>query len=167
MEIKESTVAMEISKREKEIKGIWFFGLAGAGKTFAAQICSKLIEHSFIIDGDDVRKFVSFDLGYSESDREIQIKRVLGLAEIAIKNGRVPIVSTVTMSNEVSQRCNQLNFEIAHIIRPIDQLRKVRDIYKTEGNVVGIDIQQKEFDIKKIFNNGDEHFEGVVKSFVG
>ena len=156
-----------MEKRVKEIKGIWFFGLAGAGKTFAAQIYSKLIERSFIIDGDDVRKFVSFDLGYSESDREIQIKRVLGLAEIAIKNGRVPIVSTVTMSKEVSQRCNQLSFEIGHIIRPIDQLRKIRDIYKTERNVVGIDIQQKEFDVKKIHNNGDEHFEGVLKSFVG
>ena len=97
-------MVIEISKTKKKINGIWFFGLAGVGKTFATQICRNLIDRSFLIDGDEVRKFISFDLGYSESDREIQIKRVLGLAEIAIKNDRVPLVSTVTMSKEVSQR---------------------------------------------------------------
>ena len=142
-------MTIEISKRKKKITGIWFFGLAGVGKTFATQICRKLVDRSFLIDGDDVRKFISSDLGYSEADREIQIKRVLGLAEIAIKNGQVPVVSTVTMSEEVYQRCNQLSFEMAHIIRPMDQLRKIRDIYETEKNVVGLDIQQKKFDIQK------------------
>jgi adenylylsulfate kinase-like enzyme len=159
-------VVIEISKRKKKITGIWFFGLAGVGKTLASQICHSLIDRSFLIDGDDVRKFISFDLGYSESDREVQIKRVLGLAEISIKNDRVPVVSTVTMSKEVYQRCNQLSFEMAHIIRPIDQLRKVRDIYETEQNVVGVDIQQKDLGIEEIYNYGDPHFEGVIKRFV-
>lgn len=162
----ERKVVKQSSKSKKKITGIWFFGLAGAGKTFASQICGKLINRSFLIDGDDVRKFVSFDLGYSEADRELQIKRVLGLAEIAIKNERVPVVSTVTMSEEIFQRCNQLCFEMAHIIRPLDQLREVRDIYETDRNVVGIDIQQKNLDIQKIFNTGDENFEGVIKRFV-
>lgn len=159
-------MVIEISKTKKKINGIWFFGLAGVGKTFATQICRNLIDRSFLIDGDEVRKFISFDLGYSESDREIQIKRVLGLAEIAIKNDRVPLVSTVTMSKEVSQRCNQLSFEMAHIIRPMDQLRKLRDLYETEQNVVGVDIQQKDLGIRRIYNYGDENFEGVIKGFV-
>ncbi len=158
-------MVIAIPKRTKKIKGIWFFGLAGAGKTFASQICGKLIDRSFLIDGDDVRKLVSFDLGYSESDREVQIKRVLGLAEIAIKNEQVPIVSTVTMSKEISQRCKQLGFSMAHIIRPIDQLKEVRDIYEGEQNVVGIDIQLKNLHIQKIYNNGDENFENVIKRF--
>ena len=64
------------------------------------------------------------------------------------------------------QRCNQLSFEIAHITRPIDQLREVRDIYEVERNVVGVDIQQINLDIQKIHNNGDENFEKVIKRFV-
>ena len=159
-------MVIEISKRKKKIIGFWFFGLAGVGKTFASKICSKLIDRSFLIEGDDVRKLISFDLGYSESDREVQIKRVLGLAEIAIKNEQVPVVSTVTMSKEIYQRCNQLSFKIAHIIRPTDQLREVRDIYEAEQNVVGVDIQQINLDIQKIRNNGDENFEKVIKRFV-
>ena len=157
---------MVVESSKKKIKGIWFFGLAGAGKTFASQICGKLIDRPFLIDGDDVRKLVSFDLGYSESDREIQIKRVLGLAEIAIRNERVPVVSTVTMSKEIARRCNQLSFAIAHIIRPIDQLREARDIYEGVRNVVGVDIQQEKLDIQKIYNNGDETFEAVIKRFI-
>jgi hypothetical protein len=164
--IKESQLVTKISKVEKKITGIWFFGLAGAGKTFATQICGKLIDQAFVIDGDDVRKFISFDLGYSSSEREIQIKRVLGLAQITIKNGQVPLVSTVTMSKEVYQKCFHLGFKMAHIIRPLDQLKKVRDIYATDQNVVGVDILQKDFDIRKIYNNGDENFEGVIKAFV-
>ena len=159
-------MSIEISKTKKKITGIWFFGLAGVGKTFASQICHSLIDRSFLIDGDDVRKFISFDLGYSESDREVQIKRVLGLAEISIKNDRVPVVSTVTMSKEVYQRCNQLSFEMAHIIRPIDQLRKVRAIYETGQNVVGVDLQQKDLGIQELNNSGDSNFEGVIKRFV-
>ena len=157
---------IEILNRKNSITGIWFVGLAGVGKTFATQVCRKLINRSFVIDGDDVRKFISFDLGYSLSDREVQIKRVLGLAEIAIKNDRVPVVSTVTMSKEVLQRCDELSFKMAHIIRPIDQLRKVRDIYRTKRNVVGVDILQENLDIQQIHNNGDENFSGVIKSFV-
>ena len=159
-------MALEISERKREITGIWFFGLAGAGKTFASQICGNLIDRSFLIDGDDVRKLVSFDLGFSETDRKVQVKRMLGLAEIAIKNEQVPVVSTVTMSEEVFQRCNQLSFEMAHIIRPRDQLQEVRDIYHAERNVVGVDIQQKNLDVQKIYNTGDENFARVIKRFV-
>lgn len=156
----------EFSKRQKKVKGIWFFGLAGAGKTFASRICLNSIDQAFVIDGDDVRKLISFDLGYSLSDRETQIKRVLGLALIAIKNGQVPIVSTVTMSKEVYKQCCDLGFEMAHIVRPMDQLRTVRDLYQNEKNVVGLDILHEDFDIPKLYNNGDHAFEGKIKAFV-
>ena len=154
-------------KDRKKFTGIWFFGLAGAGKTFATKVCFKLTDKAFIIDGDEVRKLISDDLGYSSSDRDIQIKRVLGLAEIAVSNCQIPVVSTVTMSNEVYQRCEHLGIKIAQIVRPLNQLKQVRDIYATEENVVGIDIPQKDFGEIKLYNNGDESFIGAIKAFVG
>ena len=45
----------------------------------------QLLRKTFVIDGDDVRKLISFDLGYTSAEREIQIKRVFGLAKLAIK----------------------------------------------------------------------------------
>ena len=68
-------------------KGLWFFGLSGSGKTYLSNKISKQIKYPFIIDGDEVRKFINYDLGYKKSDRIKQNKRVLGLAKIAIKNG--------------------------------------------------------------------------------
>ena len=68
-------------------KGLWLFGLSGSGKTYLSKKISKKIKKSFIVDGDEIRKFVSFDLGYKKSDRVKQNKRVLGLAKIIIKNG--------------------------------------------------------------------------------
>ena len=59
-------------------KGIWLFGLSGSGKTYISKKISKKIKNSFIIDGDEVRKLISFDLGYKKSDRIKQNKRVLG-----------------------------------------------------------------------------------------
>ena len=155
----------EISKFEQS-NGIWFFGLAGAGKTFASQICKQIVDNAFIIDGDDVRKLISFDLGFSKSDRKIQIKRVMGLAEIAIRNNRVPIVSTVTMSQEIHRRCNTLGISVVNIVRPIEQLHKVREIYSTQSNVVGKDIREYAVETFKLYNNGTDEFEARIKSFV-
>ena len=59
-------------KRAK--KGIWFYGLSGSGKTFASKIILKDISKSIEIDGDQVRKYISFDLGYNIKDRKIQIR---------------------------------------------------------------------------------------------
>ena len=67
------------------MKGIWFFGLSGSGKTFASNILRKNIKNSVIIDGDKVRKYISSDLNYTKKDRSIQIQRVLGLAKFLIE----------------------------------------------------------------------------------
>ena len=159
-------MALQAIKKWKNSNGIWFFGQAGAGKTFASRVCNKIIDNAFIIDGDDVRELISFDLGFSKFDREIQIKRVMGLAERAIKNNQVPIVSTVTMSEEIHRRCRQLGIGVVNIVRPLDQLHKVREIYATETNVVGKDIKEYASETMQLHNNGTAEFEDGIKDFV-
>ena len=46
----------------KKFKGIWFYGLSGSGKTISSKFLKKKIKDSLIIDGDKVRKLISFDL---------------------------------------------------------------------------------------------------------
>ena len=58
--------------------GIWLFGLSGSGKTFASKFISHKINNSFIIDGDEVREHISFDLDYDLDSRLIQLKRIFG-----------------------------------------------------------------------------------------
>ena len=84
-----------------KIKGLWFFGISGSGKSFLSKFLKKKIKNSILLDGDDVRKFISFDLSYSIYDRVIQTKRMLGFAEICIKNRLFPIISTVYLNKRV------------------------------------------------------------------
>ena len=72
-------------KRNKK-KGIWFYGMSGSGKTFASKIILKDKKNSILIDGDDVRKFISYDLGYTLHDRKIQIRRIFGMVKIILKS---------------------------------------------------------------------------------
>ena len=153
----------DFKREQQNSNGMWFFGLAGSGKTFASQICAQFIEKAFLIDGDEVRKLISFDLGYSSPDRKVQIKRVFGLAQIAISNYQFPIISTVTMTEEICQNCSQVGIEVLQIIRPITQLHSVRRIYATDQNVVGKDIHQIELNTNKLYNSGGPEFEEALK----
>ena len=69
---------------KNKLKGIWFYGLSGSGKTYISKILHKKIKNSVVIDGDKVRKLISTDLNYSKSDRIIQLKRVFGISKIVI-----------------------------------------------------------------------------------
>ena len=89
-------------KRSKK-RGIWFYGLSGSGKTYASKILVKKKKNSILIDGDDVRKFLSQDLGYSSNDRKIQIRRIFGMAKIVLKSNLFPIISTVYMNKFIAK----------------------------------------------------------------
>ena len=81
----------------KKYKGVWFYGISGSGKTQASKYLKKKIKNSIILDGDHVRKFISFDLGYTVKDRKVQIKRMLGLGKICIKSKIFPILSKIKL----------------------------------------------------------------------
>ena len=52
-------------RKKTKYKGIWLFGYSGTGKSFVSKNIKNKIDRSIEIDGDQVRKYVSFDLGYS------------------------------------------------------------------------------------------------------
>lgn len=141
------------------MKGIWFFGLSGSGKTFASNFIKKKIEKYFIIDGDEIRKYISYDLGYTQKDRLMQIQRVLGLGRIAIKQKLFPIISTVYFTNKICKICRQLNIVPIKVIRKnMAVVMKKHTTYKNKKNIVGKDILYPAIKVKKILNNGDKKF---------
>ena len=136
---------------KKKYEGIWFFGMSGSGKTYISKKISKKIKNSFLIDGDIVRSFVSFDLGYSLRDRIEQNKRVLGLAKIAILNNRFPIISSVYLDPIISKQIKRNKIKIINLIR-----KKNTNINKklfNKKNVVGKDINQPKINCEVLENN--------------
>ena len=148
-------------------KGIWFYGLSGSGKSFASSVCKEFIPNAFVVDGDDVRKYVSTDLSYSEIDRKVQTNRILGISKIVIQNKMFPIISTVTMQSDLLGECNKLQIEVVLLSRPMDQIYKVREIYKNKSNVVGKDIAFKKFDTRTLVNDGTDKFEKLLRELFG
>ena len=147
--------------------GIWFFGLAGSGKTFASSIIKPRVSDPFVIDGDEVRRLISFDLGYAEEDRKIQLQRVIGLAEIAIMNHKYPIISTVTMNASILDQSDVLGLRVINIVRSREQVIAARlGLYRDEKNVVGKDIPQESIKTEKIKNDGSANFEKLVLNYV-
>ena len=151
---------MKINKRS----GIWFYGLSGSGKTYASNIFKNQFQNPFIIDGDIVRKFISYDIGYSIKDREIQISRILGIIKLALINNHFPIASTVYMTEEIYKECKKINIDVVEILRPFDQIKKIRKLYKNNDNVVGNDISQSHIETDKIFNDGNKEFRNLIEN---
>ena len=148
-------------------KGIWFYGLSGSGKSFASSVCKEFIPNAFVVDGDDVRKYVSTDLSYSKIDRKVQTNRILGISKIVIQNKMFPIISTVTMQSDLLVECNKLLIEVVLLSRPMDQIYQVREIYKSRSNVVGKDIVLQKFDTTVLTNDGTNNFDKLLREVFG
>ncbi len=152
---------------KEKYKGIWFYGLSGSGKSFASSVCKEFIPNAFVVDGDDVRKYVSTDLSYSKIDRKVQTNRILGISKIVIQNKMFPIISTVTMQSDLLGECNKLQIEVVLLNRPMDQIYQVREIYKNSSNVVGKDIVLEKFDTRTLANDGTDKFEKLLREVFG
>ena len=78
----------------------WLIGISGAGKTtigrrLAAYFAEKDVKH-YLLDGDEVRAVFDGDLGYSTTDREANIKRIILAAYALDKCGIVTIVCNIS-----------------------------------------------------------------------
>jgi hypothetical protein len=148
-------------------KGFWFFGYSGCGKTFASKFLKKKIKKSVIIDGDKVRKYISYDLSYTKKDRSIQIERVYGLALILIEQDIFPIISTVFFNNKIYKECKKLNITPIKIERSnIKSIISNHPTYKNKKNIVGKDIFYEKMRIRKITNDGSKNFCKVISSLI-
>ena len=74
---------------------LWFIGLSGSGKsTLANGLQAKLFENDFnaiVLDGDNTRLGLNKDLGFSEKDRNENIRRVAEISKLFVETGHIVI----------------------------------------------------------------------------
>jgi adenylylsulfate kinase len=79
---------------------IWFTGLSGSGKTTIAHVVEeKLLDAGVgveILDGDVVRENLSKGLGFSEEDRNTNIRRIAFVAHLLQRNGTFVITAAIS-----------------------------------------------------------------------
>lgn len=79
---------------------LWFTGYSGAGKsTIANKVETRLYElthHTHLLDGDNVRQGLCRDLGFTESDRVENIRRVGEVARLMLEAGLIVLTAFIS-----------------------------------------------------------------------
>ncbi|WP_078392491.1 adenylyl-sulfate kinase [Shouchella patagoniensis] len=101
-----------VSKGERQARNkhkscvLWFTGLSGSGKsTLANALDRKLFNEglsTYVLDGDNVRHGLNNDLGFTDEDRQENIRRIGEVAKLFVDAGS--IVSTAFISPFQSDR---------------------------------------------------------------
>ncbi|XP_063852676.1 bifunctional 3'-phosphoadenosine 5'-phosphosulfate synthase-like isoform X3 [Scylla paramamosain] len=94
---------------------VWFTGLSGAGKTtvsFALEeyLISKGIP-AYCLDGDNMRHGLNRNLGFSDEDREENIRRVSEVAKLFADSGVVALCSFVSPFSKDRQQAKKIHME--------------------------------------------------------
>jgi adenylylsulfate kinase len=79
---------------------LWLTGLSGAGKsTIANALELAMVErgrHTYLLDGDNVRMGLCRDLGFSDTDREENIRRIAEVARLFVDAGLIVITAFIS-----------------------------------------------------------------------
>ncbi|CAM3086787.1 adenylyl-sulfate kinase [Vibrio rarus] len=79
---------------------LWFTGLSGSGKSTIANAVevklNQLSVHSYLLDGDNVRHGLNGDLGFSDTDRVENIRRIGEVAKLFVDSGSVVLTAFIS-----------------------------------------------------------------------
>jgi len=117
---------------------IWLTGLPSAGKTtIAKELLGPLRGSGWfaeLLDGDEIRKGLSSDLGFDRKAREMHAGRVAFVAKVLVRNGAIPIVALISpyRSSRARARDEIGRFVEVYVNTPIDvcEQRDVKGLYK-------------------------------------
>jgi adenylylsulfate kinase len=118
---------------------LWMTGLSGAGKSTIAFALEKRLQDSGVLcevlDGDVLRNGINAGLGYTDSDRNENIRRTAELAKVLCENNFVVICSLITpteVAREVAKRILGPKFTLIHVATPLAvcKERDVKGLYK-------------------------------------
>lgn len=131
---------------QKNNKVVWFTGLSGSGKTTIANELSKLLVNKnkpfYILDGDNLRNTINKDLGFGESDRIENNRRIAHIASILNDAGIIPIVSTISPLESIRTDARNIlktsNFYLIYLDADLETCKKrsKKNIYDNKNKHV-------------------------------
>lgn len=119
---------------------VWFTGISGAGKSTIARIVEERLRQSGLpvhnLDGDAVRHGLNRDLGFSDTDRAENIRRVGELARLFNNAGMTVLVAAISPFRAGRDAARALtapgHFVEVYVDTPIEvaEGRDVKGLYK-------------------------------------
>ena len=118
---------------------IWITGISGAGKTTLARNINAVLNSnkhaSVILDGDEIRKKMNKDLGFSITDRDENIRRIACMSELLSHQNIITIVSVISPMKNQRAYAKEIygdNFNEVYLKASLDQCieKDTKGLYK-------------------------------------
>lgn len=119
---------------------LWFTGLSGSGKSTLAHAVEDYLHKigisTFVLDGDNVRHGLCSDLGFSDSDRVENIRRIGELAKLMTEAGIITLTAFISPFKSDRNSARKLvphgDFLEIYCKCPIEtcEMRDVKGLYK-------------------------------------
>ena len=88
------------AKLKQRAKVVWLSGLSGSGKsTLTTALEHRLFAQGFVttlLDGDNLRDGLNRGLGFTDADREENIRRVAEVSKLFVQSGIICLNSFIT-----------------------------------------------------------------------
>ena len=133
---------------------LWFTGLSGSGKSTIANEVEKQLammnRHTFLLDGDNVRHGLNKDLGFTETDRIENIRRIGEVAKLMADAGLIVLTAFISPFRAERRMVREMlpegEFVEVFVDTPLEvaEQRDVKGLYKKARagelkNFTGID----------------------------
>jgi adenylylsulfate kinase len=83
---------------------LWFTGLSGSGKSTIAGALEEMLykngNHTYLLDGDNIRHGLNSDLGFDEPGRIENIRRVGEVAKLFVDSGLIVLSAFISPFNK-------------------------------------------------------------------
>ncbi|MEW2520750.1 adenylyl-sulfate kinase [Actinacidiphila alni] len=131
---------------------VWLTGLPSAGKTTIAYALAERLRAAGrtveVLDGDEIREFLSAGLGFSREDRHTNVQRIGFVAELLASHGvlvLVPVIAPYADSREAVRKRHQqqgTGYVEVHVATPVEvcSVRDVKGLYAKQaaGELTGL-----------------------------
>jgi adenylylsulfate kinase len=131
---------------------IWLTGLPSAGKTTIATALAERLRadghRAEVLDGDEIREFLSSGLGFSREDRHTNVQRIGFVAELLASNGvkvLVPVIAPYADSRDAVRKRHEAEgtaYLEVHVATPVEvcSVRDVKGLYAKQaaGEISGL-----------------------------
>lgn len=118
---------------------IWFTGLSGSGKSTVAIALERELHRRGllcrILDGDNIRSGINNNLGFTETDRVENIRRIAEVSKLFIDTGIITIAAFISPSNDLRKMAAEIigreNFLEVFVNTPLEvcEQRDVKGLY--------------------------------------